>query len=140
MIFHFGKGGDAENARSAWAGEGHRDDLADPAGGRRHDDHPVGEKERFADLVGDIDGCNAVLEPDALELEHHELAGLSVERREGLVEQEDLGTDGERAGEVGALLHAAGEFMRVALLKSVEADEPDIVARERLGLRAGDGL
>ena len=46
------------------------------------------------------------------------LDGQAVERAEGLVEQQDLRIVGERPGERGALLHAAGEHLGVVVLEA----------------------
>ena len=48
---------------------------------------------------------------------------LRVERRERLVHQQDIGIDRERAGEIDALAHAAGELAREIVLEAFEADE-----------------
>ena len=53
----------------------------------------------------------------------HDLAGLRVERGERLVHQQDFRIDGERAGEIDALAHAAGELARVIVLEAFEPDE-----------------
>jgi hypothetical protein len=44
-----------------------------------------------------------------------------VERAERLVEQQDLGIVGERARDGRALLHAAGEHLRIVMLEAFEA-------------------
>ena len=60
------------------------------------------------------------------------LADQRVERREGLVHEQDLGVGAERAGEADALLHAAGQLRRVAVLVAGEADRLDpLAARAR---------
>src|SRR5262249_61973783 len=57
------------------------------------------------------------------QLRLHDLAGLRVERRERFVHQQDLRIDGQRAGEVDALTHAARELARMVMLESLKADE-----------------
>ena len=55
----------------------------------------------------------------------HVAADQRVERAERLVEQQDLGVDGQRAGQADALLHAAGELVGVGVFVAVEADQLD---------------
>ncbi|CAM5681938.1 hypothetical protein SBADM41S_05405 [Streptomyces badius] len=52
----------------------------------------------------------------------HLAADQRVQRAERLVEEEDGGVDGERAGEPDALLLAAGELRGAAVLKPGETD------------------
>ena len=61
----------------------------------------------------------------------HQLARLCVERGEGFVEQNDLGIDHEGTRQVDALLHAAGEFARMTIFETVQADEVDHLLRAR---------
>ena len=58
----------------------------------------------------------------------HQLAGLHVERAEGLVHQQDLGLVDQRLGHRDALAHAAGELVRVAVLEAGQPDPVDPVA------------
>ena len=88
------------------------DDGLDAAGPRRHHRDAVGEIDRLLHVVGDEDhGLRRAL-PDAEQLRLHQVPGLRVERAERLVHQQDARIEGERAGERGALLHAAGELRR----------------------------
>ena len=66
-----------------------------------------------------------------LQLLLHQLAGLRVERGERLVHQQHFRVHDQRAREVHALLHAAGEFVRIVMLETREADEFDEIARAR---------
>src|SRR6202035_233886 len=84
-----------------------------------HDADAVAEPKRLAEIVGDQG--HRLAEP-ALELEElllELLAGEGVEGAEGLVEEDDGGVTGERAGEGRPLALAAGELGRGAL--AVEA-------------------
>src|SRR5947207_9603981 len=74
--------------------------------------------------------------PDTQQLVLHQAAGLRVECAERLVHQQDPGIDGERAGDRGALLHAARELRGIAVLEPREADEVDEVAGSALPLVA----
>ena len=53
------------------------------------------------------------LEPEIEEVAAQRLGGQHVERRERLVEQQDIRVDDEGAGEADALPHAAGELLRI---------------------------
>ena len=57
------------------------------------------------------------------QLQLHVLAELEVERREGLVEQQDLGLGRQRPGERRALDLAAGQLGRPARAETLEPDE-----------------
>jgi hypothetical protein len=85
--------------------------------------------------VGDEDEglLLGLAQPQHVLLEHP--ARLFVDCGKGLVEQEDLGVDGERAGEADALAHAAGELMRIALLEAGEADRGDVAPGDLVALR-----
>ena len=96
-----------------------RAELADAAL-RKHGD-PVGQAERLALVVGDEDGGHAELALDFLDLDLHRRAQVPVERRERLVEQQHLGPDDERARQRDALLLAAGELARLAILEARRA-------------------
>src|SRR5262249_18539828 len=52
--------------------------------------------------------------PQVEHLVLHELARLDVERREGLVHEDDVRVERKRLREAGALAHAAGQLMRIA--------------------------
>jgi hypothetical protein len=125
-----GLGGHLGRAR---ARERHVDDVGDPAGPGRHDDHAVGEQDRLRDVVRHEHrgGGRALVDTQQLDVEA--LAGDLVDGGEGLVEEEDLDADHEQAGEGDALLHAAGEVARVGVLEAAEADEVEQRIRLALG-------
>jgi hypothetical protein len=64
--------------------------------------------------------------PETEQLLLHELSGLGVERREGLVHEQHRRIDRQRAGDPDSLAHAARELMRVLGLEAVEPDEPNV--------------
>ena len=74
----------------------------------QHDD-PVGQEQRLVEIVGDEKHGRAVALPQADQLLLQRLAGQGVERAERLVQQEHGRTGHQRAGEGGALRHAAGQ-------------------------------
>ena len=110
-------------------------DLLDPA--LAHHDDPVGQRQRLLLVVGDVDGRDPELALDRPDLLAKGDPDLGVEGRQRLVEEEDLGLDGEGPGEGDALLLPARELVRVAaaLLGQVDQLEqladalPDLVLR-----------
>ena len=101
------------------------------------DGQAVGHLHGLLLVVGDQHGGHVqrvvqVAQP-AAQLRAH----LGVERAEGLVEQEDLGLDGERPGERHALALAAGELRGVALGQVGQADQLEQLVDPRLDLGLG---
>src|SRR6266540_1404380 len=79
------------------AGPGGGDPLLDHerAGRGGHQQHPVGQEHGLAHVVRHEDEGLARFAPHRLQLVLQDLAGLSVERREGLVGQQHLGVAGQ---------------------------------------------
>ena len=77
-----------------------------------HDGHHVGEDHRLLLVVGDDDGGEVELLLEFAQPDLHGLAQVLVEGAEGFVEQQDVGPGDDGAGEGGALLLAAGEFVQ----------------------------
>ena len=63
--------------------------------------------------------------PQIEEIAAQGFGGQHVERRERLVEQQDVRVDDERAGKADALPHAAGQLLRIGVLEPVEPDQVD---------------
>src|SRR5262249_58793132 len=101
-------------------------ELADAAVGDHRD--AVREAERLALVMGDEDGGYAELALNLLEFDLHRGAQIAVERGERLVQQQHLGTNDEGAGERDALLLAAGELARLAILQARKLDQRKRVA------------
>jgi hypothetical protein len=57
----------------------------------------------------------------------HDFASLRVECREGLVKQQYLWIDSERAGNIHTLAHSARKLVRIMVLKATQAGEIDEV-------------
>ena len=118
---------------------GLRPDLLDAA--RVHHDDPVGDRERLGLVVGDVHGG---LAGPPLEVEDRVLqrvAEVPVERRQGLVEQQDPRVRGEDAGQGDPLLLAAGELGRQPPAVARQADHRQHLldpAADRVLLRALD--
>ena len=88
------------------------------------DNDAIGERDGLGDVVGDEDGGEAMLAPDAVEQAMHLGAGQRIERPERLVEEKDAGTAHQGAGERDALLLAAGEDRRPIVGALGKADIP----------------
>ena len=90
--------------------------------------------------MGDEENGLAGLVLDAQQLALQDLAGLGVQRAEGLVHQQDGRVDGERAGEAHALLHAARELVGKLLPSSAKANQLQQFLRPLVTLRGGQAL
>src|ERR1700682_1146779 len=88
-------------------------------------DDAVGEDDGFFNIVSHDENRargNFVTEPELEELAAKCLRGEDVQRGERLVHEKHFGFDDECAGDTDTLLHAAGEFLGIGDLKTVEAD------------------
>ena len=83
---------------------------------------PVSQDDRFVNIVRDEQHRLASRRADPLQLALHVGTRMGVERRERLVHQQHIGLDRERAREVDALAHAAGELVRVVVFKPLEVE------------------
>ena len=68
------------------------------------DGHPVAQFQSLVQIVGHVHDRRAQLPVEALDLRAQLQPGLTVEGGEGLVQQEDFGLDGQRAGQSDPLL------------------------------------
>ena len=96
-------------------------DGADPRRPVAEHDHPVGERDRLLDVVGDQQD-RAVLaahQPGRVALDHE--LGLEVERRERLVEQQHLRVVDQGARQRHALAHAARQRGGIVGREAVQA-------------------
>jgi hypothetical protein len=69
----------------------------------------------------------------------HHLAGLRVQRGEGLVHEEDLGVHDQGPSQVDPL-HPARQLVGIVVLESLEAHHLDEVLRPGPGLAGADPL
>lgn len=67
--------------------------------------------------------------PDAAQFDLHGAARLRIQRAERLIHQQDPWLVGERARDLHALLHAAGELGRVLAFLTVQANQLEILHR-----------
>src|SRR5439155_13091888 len=89
--------------------------LHDPAG--LHHGDAMGQEERLALIVRDVDRGDAEPPLQLPQLDAHPLAQLRIEVRERLVEEQDLRTAHQRPCEREALLLPPGELRRGAFLE-----------------------
>ena len=111
-------------------------DLQEPAGG--HDGDAVGDGEGLVLVVGDEHGGGAGGDERGAQVDGEAFAQGAVEGGQGLVEQQEPGCRGERAGQGDALPLAAGQGRDAAVLVAGQPDELEQLrdARARSG-RAG---
>src|SRR5207245_1126343 len=96
---------------------------------RGKDKHSIGNENRFVELVGDEQNGLAGLTPDSQKLELHQFACLRIESGEGLVHEQDVGLDRERACEVDPLPHSARKLVRIVFFEALQSDERQIFLR-----------
>jgi hypothetical protein len=118
------------------ARERHVDDRADAPGPRRHHRDAVAQEDRLLDAVRDEDDRERGARRDARELLLQRHARLRVDRGERLVHEHDVGVVRERARDRDALLHAAGQLVRVLVLDAVEVRERQEMPRGLVALGA----
>ena len=104
-------------------GKGTLDGLHDHARPAAHHNHTIGQKERFVHRVGHHQRRQASLQPYLLQLEIHAPPGDRVECAKGLIEQQQRGFKTERAGNRGALAHAAGELAGPRLFEALQTNQ-----------------
>ena len=88
-----------------------------------HDDDAVGQRQRLVLAVGDEQRGDLQALLDVAHLLAQPLAQMLVEAGEGLVEEQDLRLEHQRAGERHALLLAAGKLVRQPGFVAGEADQ-----------------
>ena len=91
-------------------------------------------------LCGDEHHGGAGLRPDFQEILLQLLARLRVERAERLVHEDEDRLAHQRPRDADALLHAAGEFMRIVVRDIAESDETDEMPRKLAPLRHRDAV
>ncbi len=118
---------------------GRRVDLLDAAPAQ--DGDAIGQGERLLLVVGDEDDGRAEGAVELLQLDLQVDAQLAVERAERLVHQEDARPEDDRPRHGDALLLAAGELARMALLVSLQPDGAQRLPHPRpdLGRRHAPG-
>src|SRR6185312_10035814 len=107
--------------------ERHVDDGFGAAGARRHHHDLVAQGHGLVDAVRDEDDGLLVRLPNAQQLLLQDGLVLLVERREGLVHEQDLRIVGEGTGYGDALTHAPGELVRIGLGELGETDLREVV-------------
>ena len=79
--------------------------------------HTIAQPDRLAYDVGNEDDGSAGLRPDALQFVVQQIAGLRVQRGEGLIHQQDIGFGRQRPGQGHTLPHTARQLVRIAVLE-----------------------
>jgi hypothetical protein len=110
------------------------DDMLDAAGARGHHSDPLAEHDSLVDPVRDEKDGLARGAPDAQQFSLQRLPRLRIECCEWLVHQQHFRIVGQTAGDRDALLHAAGEFVRVTVGEGREADQIEIMPRDLAAL------
>src|SRR5262249_41564345 len=109
-----------------------------------HDRDPVGERQRFLLIVGDVDRRDAELLLERANFTPHLDPDLGVQVRERLVEEQDVGGQHEGSGQRHPPLLASGELAGVAvgqareihLAKAFVQPVPDLGRRQLAQLEA----
>src|SRR5205807_5998851 len=78
--------------------------------------------------------------PDVQEFGLHEYSRLCIECAEWFVHQKNIRIEGERTGDRGALLHAAGQLRRIAVFEALQSHEIDKRLRSAFTLGARHAL
>src|SRR5262249_37155059 len=88
----------------------------------RADDHAVGERHRFHQVVGHEYHRLPALRRQAQQQGVHSELELRIERRKRFIEQRGFGAIQHHAGEADALAHATGQLGWKARIESIETD------------------
>jgi hypothetical protein len=112
--------------------------LRDP--GVRHHDDAVGDGERLLLIVGHIGHGQVEVLLQFADFLADAAAQLGVEIGERLVEEQHLRLQHQRTGDRDALLLAARELGRVAVLEALEADQRQLLQRHLLRLLLAEAL
>ncbi len=78
--------------------------------------------------------------PEIVDLAAQIFSGEHVKRAERLVEKEQFRIDDEGTREANALLHAAGQFLRIGTFEPVETDDVDRFESSLRAFRTSDTL
>ena len=124
-------------ARADRADAGERDrQLGDDARGLcGQDEDAVTEEDGLLEVVRDEDDGAPPVPPDVQHLALHALAGGLVEADERLVHEDEIGVGGEGTRDGHALLHAAGDLVRIVALEAGQPDDLDDLAHLRVDRR-----
>src|SRR6202012_142125 len=104
-----------------------REHVLDFRGPRTQHDDAVSELNRFVDIVSDEDDSAAFGLPDAEKFAAHDKASDGVESAEGFIEIENVGIHRQSAGDLDALLHAAGKVGGIGVFESLQTDQLHVV-------------
>jgi len=106
--------------------------FADGVRGRtcRQHHHAVAHGDCLVQVVRDEEHGLALRHPEVKHLVFHQLARLDVQRRKRFVHQDDVGVADQGLRQHGALAHAAGHLVRIAVAKVAQTHtfEPRVAA------------
>ena len=103
----------------------HVENLDESTGLGGHDKDAITEVNGFFDTVGDEKDRSFLLLPKLNEQLLHAQANARIERAKRFVHEENARLEDERGGDGNALLHAAGQFGGIFLLRPFETDFAD---------------
>ena len=115
--------------------DGQRQFVENPAWLRLHDDGPIRQRHGFMNIVGHHQDSRARLFPKSEEMIVQTCAREGVERRERLVEEQNLGVHRQTPGDGDTLLLSAGEIARPAPGMFRKPDLVEGVSHPRVALR-----
>ena len=133
----------AGSSRSRGCGRSTRISAATRPGIGREDEDAVAHQHRFLDIMGDDQDRldrHPPLGPEIEQIGAQRLGGQHVERREGLVHQQQRRVHDDRSRQPDALPHPARQFLRVGVLEAVQADQVDRGERAAAALLRGHAL
>ena len=100
-------------------------DRADAPRPRAQHHDAVGQRDRFAEIVGHEHHAHAAVLRQTLELIEHQELELGIKRAERFIHQQRFGLIDQRARHRGALAHAARKLRRCVVLEPLETDQLD---------------
>ena len=110
-------------ARFAWARQINLDIFQNASRPIGHDQDAISQKNGLGDTVGYKDHRLFNFLANSQKFDIELISRQRVERAEWLVEQQNLRAQNESLSQSGALLHATGQFVRIALAERVQSKD-----------------
>ena len=82
----------------------------------------IGQPRRFIEIMSDQQGRHRQILPKVGQFTDQAVTGDAIDRREGLVEKQDIGTASQRPRHRDALLLPPGKLPRQPVFEPVETD------------------
>src|SRR4029077_17748378 len=102
------------------------------------DDYTIGELHGFGEIVRDYEHGLIEFLANLQNLVADQQAGLRIQRREGLVHEQDLRSEGKGPRDGRSLSHPPRQLVRVAVLETFESDQPNEMASPLESFPAAD--